>query len=171
MPEFPLLSCLTAKVKAALGPVMSTLSLSLSLCICMCFNQLSEHISCQSTFIKSSVLQLVRQMILFSCSRAGGAYISCCTPAAQAAVVHVTLSLHKDPEASLHSQSHHSTPSQKPATVLFSGAALANCPHVLGTAKVGTACGETLYCLTSDISCTILSAAPTHMLPCFHCWV
>lgn len=89
---------------------------------------------------------------------------SCSTPAAQTAIVHAALSLHKDPEASLHSQPHHGTPSQKAATVLFSSAVLANCPHVLGTAKVGAACRETLYCLSRNISSTILLAVSMHML-------
>lgn len=84
-------------------------------------------------------------------------------PAAQTAIVHGVASLHKDPEASLHSQSHRSTPSQKAATMLFGAAVLANCPHVLGRAGVGAACGETLNCLSRNIRSAILLAVPTHM--------
>ncbi|KAA8582086.1 hypothetical protein FQN60_008826 [Etheostoma spectabile] len=66
-------------------------------------------------------------------------------PAAQTAIAHGVASLHKDPEATVHytptSQSHHSTSSQKAATVLFGAAVLANYPHVLGKAEVGACLG------------------------------
>lgn len=72
-------------------------------------------------------------------------------PAAQTAIVHEVASLQTDPEASLHSQSHHSTPSQKAATALFCAAVLANTPHVLGMAEMGAACRETLNCLSRSM--------------------
>lgn len=92
-------------------------------------------------------------------------------PAAQTTIVHGVASLHKDPEASLHSQSHHSTRSQKAATVLFCAAVLANCPHVLGRAEVGAACREMLNCLSRSIRSAVLLAVPTHMALFFIFWV
>ncbi len=89
-------------------------------------------------------------------------------PATQTAIVHGVARLHKDPEASLHSQSHHSARSQKAATVLFCAAVLANCPHVLGRAEVGAACREMLNCLSRSIRSAILLAVPTHMALFFH---
>lgn len=40
---------------------------------------------------------------------------------------------------------------------------LANCPHILGRAEVGAACGESLNCLSRNIRGAILLAVPTHM--------
>lgn len=92
-------------------------------------------------------------------------------PAAQAAIVQGVAGLHKDPEATLHSQSHHSARRQEAATVLFGAAALANCPHVLRRAGVGAACGETLNRLSRNIRSATLLAVPTHMALFFIFWV
>lgn len=49
-------------------------------------------------------------------------------PAAQAAIVHGGVGLHKDQEAWLHSQSHHSACSQKAAALLLGPLQLSTCP-------------------------------------------
>lgn len=113
-------------------------------------------------FIKT-LWQLEFQIILVSCKWNRTNFPSCSAPAAQTAIVHGVASLHKDPAASLYSQSHHSTPSQKAATVPVGAAEPANRPHVLSTAEVGAACRETLYCLHRNIRSAVLLAVPTHM--------
>lgn len=66
-----------------------------------------------------------------------------------------------------HSQSPHSSPSQKEFSALFSATVVANWPHVLSMAKVGTACTETLSCLSSSVCNTVGWLSP-RIWPCFY---